>query len=146
MANCAAPTAPLVVLDTNTVLDWLVFNDPGTAALCAAVESSAVVWLACDATRGELARALGYAKIAKWTPDSERVLATFDRWALMSPAPEPSPLNLRCADADDQVFIDLAVASRAQWLVTHDRAVLRLAKRLQALGVKLVRPKDWQQE
>ena len=143
MTNSTAPAAPCVVLDTNTVLDWLVFNDPGTARLSAAVESGAIMWLACPAMREELARTLGYAKLAKWTPNSERVLAAFDRWAVMFPAPPPCPLNLRCADADDQVFIDLAVSARAQWLVTHDRAVLRLAKRMRAFGVNVVKPKEW---
>jgi predicted nucleic acid-binding protein len=41
---------------------------------------------------------------------------------------------VRCRDPDDQMFIDLAVAHRAQ-LLSKDALVLRLAKRLLPLGV-----------
>jgi predicted nucleic acid-binding protein len=42
---------------------------------------------------------------------------------------------LRCADPDDQKFIDLAVQHKAQ-LLSKDRAVLCMAKRLQVLEVR----------
>ena len=41
---------------------------------------------------------------------------------------------VRCRDPDDQMFIDLAVAHRAQ-LLSKDALVLRLARRLRPLGV-----------
>jgi len=41
------------------------------------------------------------------------------------------------------MFIDLAIASRARWLVTRDRAVLKLAKRMRASGVEVLAPPDW---
>ena len=48
---------------------------------------------------------------------------------------EPAPkARFVCTDADDQKFIDLAVAHRAA-LVSKDKAVLRLQKRLATLGV-----------
>jgi predicted nucleic acid-binding protein len=112
-----------VVLDTNTVLDWLVFEDPGAAAVAAAVRDGALRWLACAAMRDELARILGYRNLAKWNPDSERTLAAFDQYATRLPCPPPAPLNLRCSDPDDQVFIDLALAHQSTWLLTHDRAL-----------------------
>jgi predicted nucleic acid-binding protein len=43
-----------------------------------------------------------------------------------------------CKDADDQKFIDLAVAHRAA-LVSKDDQVLRLARRLATLGVPVCR-------
>jgi putative PIN family toxin of toxin-antitoxin system len=132
---------PVIVIDTNVTLDWLVFRDPGIAALAAAVESAAVRWHACAAMRDELVRALGYTTLARWSPDSERVLSAFDRWALIFDAPPAS--NLRCSDRDDQVFIDLALAARARWLVTHDKALLRLGRPARARGVHIVRPLDW---
>jgi predicted nucleic acid-binding protein len=39
-----------------------------------------------------------------------------------------------CSDADDQIFIDLAVAHQAV-LLSKDQAVLTMRKRLLALGV-----------
>ena len=47
---------------------------------------------------------------------------------------EPPRAPCACSDPDDQVFIDLAVAHRAR-LVSKDRAVLAMRKRLAALGV-----------
>jgi uncharacterized protein len=132
-----------VVLDTNTVLDWLVFRDAAAAPLCAALQAGALRWLACQAMREELARTLGYRSLARWKPDSERVLSCFDTFAELHPQPPPSPPALRCSDPDDQVFLDLALAHGAPWLLTHDRALLRLARRARALGLCITPPGRW---
>jgi putative PIN family toxin of toxin-antitoxin system len=137
-----APPAA-VVLDTNTVLDWLVFREPSVAALADAVEQHQVQWLACQAMRDELARTLGYRTLAKWQPDRERVLASFDRFNHLQTAPPPAPLHLRCSDPDDQVFLELALAHQARWLLTQDRALLKLARRARPLGLAILRPQDW---
>ena len=131
------------MLDTNTVLDWLVFRDPGVAALVAAIEKGQLRWLACGAMRDELVRTLDYRSLARWKPDSERTLSTFDRYAKRLAQPSPAPLNLRCSDPDDQVFIDLALEHQAQWLLTHDRALLRLARRARSHGVCITQARHW---
>lgn len=135
--------AARVVLDTNAVLDWLVFQDARMAAAGLAITQGHMQWLACAAMRDELERTLAYRSLAKWQPDSERVLASFDAHAVLLPAPPPAPLSLRCSDPDDQVFLDLALAHRAGWLLTHDRALLRLARRARALGTVIVAPRHW---
>jgi predicted nucleic acid-binding protein len=48
--------------------------------------------------------------------------------------PVASKAPFTCKDADDQKFIDLAVAHRAP-LLSKDRAVLSMTKRLLTLGV-----------
>jgi predicted nucleic acid-binding protein len=48
--------------------------------------------------------------------------------------------RLRCRDADDQVFIDLALVHRARWLLTRDKALLALARRARPLGTEILRP------
>ena len=133
---------PRIVLDTNAVLDGWVFRDAGAQALVAAVESGSVRWVACSVMRDELARTLGYTRLAKWTPDSERMLTIFDQRAQMFPSPATLP-SLRCSDLDDQVFFDLALATGARWLLTQDRALLRLARRARALGLQILRPTLW---
>jgi uncharacterized protein len=137
------PSAPAVVLDTNTVLDWLVFEDPGVTAVVAAIESGQLRWLACGAMRDELARTLLYRSLASWKPDSERTLSIFDRNAILVTKPSPAPLNLRCSDPDDQVFIDLALQHQARWLLTHDRALLRLAKRARLHSLCITQARHW---
>jgi uncharacterized protein len=134
-----APSA--VVLDTNTLLDWLVFGNPDMAPIGTAVQCGTLIWLTCPRMREELARTLTYVDLSKWQPDAAHVLGTFDRFAQMRSTPPPSPPRLRCTDPNDQVFIDLAVASSARWLLTHDRALLKLARHAVAHGVQVLTPK-----
>ena len=135
--------APTVVLDTNTVLDWLVFRNACMAPVVAALESSTLHWLACTAMREELRRTLAYRSLAKWQPDSQHALATFDHHARLLPMPAAAPQHLRCSDPDDQVFLDLALAHKARWLITHDGALLRMARRVRPLGLLITAPKHW---
>jgi putative PIN family toxin of toxin-antitoxin system len=127
----------MIVLDTNIVLDALVFNDPAAQPLKAALAAQSVEWLATPAMREELARVLGYPKIvarmAFYQVSADEVLARFDAQArLVAVAPK---IMLTCRDPDDQKFIDLAVAHKAV-LLSKDRAVLCMAKRLLALDVR----------
>ncbi len=131
------------MLDTNTVLDWLVFRDPCARAVGAAVETGSVRWLASARMRDELGRALAYPALQKWKPDSEHTLGRFDAMACLLPDPPPAAPGLRCSDANDQVFVDLAVSTQARWLLTHDRALLRLARRAAALGLAILKPGAW---
>lgn len=138
------PKAALVVLDTNVVLDWLVFREPRVAALAAALEAGQLRWLGCPRMRSELALTLGYPALSKWNPDSERTLASFDHWAeLQSDPPMPQASPLLCSDPDDQVFIELALAHQAAWLLTRDRAVLKLKRRAAGHGLRIAPPEAW---
>jgi predicted nucleic acid-binding protein len=140
--TAARPTVPKVVLDTNVLLDWLVFQEPGAAPVAAAVMAGSVSWIACAAMRAEFERTLGYTQLARWRPDAGRALACFDRYATLQPHPA-TLAALRCSDLADQVFMDLAVAHGCEWLISHDRALHRLARRASRLGVKVIRPRDW---
>jgi putative PIN family toxin of toxin-antitoxin system len=134
--------APRVVVDTNVALDWLVFRDAGIQPLGRALARGDLCWLATAAMRAELAHMLAHASLARWAPDSERALASFDGLAVLTAAPEhPGPL--RCRDPDDQMFIDLALAASAKWLLTRDKALLRLARRAAAFGLIVVPPRRW---
>lgn len=124
-----------LVLDTNVVLDLLVFGDPRAQPVRAALDAGAD-WLATDGMRAELARVLDYPKIAPRVAfhrgDAAAVLADFDRQARI--VPPAARAALRCGDPDDQPFIDLAVAHRCL-LLSKDREVLRMRKRLAAVQV-----------
>ena len=131
-------TPALLVLDTNIVLDLLVFQDDATEGLRCALESGTQQWLTTTPMRNELLRVLAYPKIvprlAYYQRSAAEVLTQFDRLARLR---EAAPLaGLRCADPDDQKFIDLAVACQAV-LLSKDRAVLTMAKRLQRVGVRV---------
>lgn len=135
-----------VVIDTNIVLDLLVFDDPGRAPLAAALATGELDWLATAAMRDELARVLAYPLIVERLSAKGRetgdVLAAFDAQAHVVDH-VPGRASCVCRDPDDQIFIDLAVAHRAR-LLSKDRAVLSMRKRLAALGVAVSR--DFQLE
>jgi putative PIN family toxin of toxin-antitoxin system len=125
-----------IVIDTNIVLDLFVFNDPASQPLKQALQDGQVRWLATPAMREELERVLAYPKIVPrldfYRLTATEVLQQFDRLAQLEPtAPRAT---LRCSDADDQKFIDLALAHQTV-LLSKDRAVLGMKKRLAAMGV-----------
>lgn len=126
-----------LVLDTNVVLDLLVFLDPATAPLAEGLASGRLEWLATAAMREELARVLAYPKlaprIALQRGSAQAVLADYDRQARLVAPPARAPLA--CGDADDQKFIDLAVSERCL-LLSKDVDVLRMARRLARLDVQ----------
>lgn len=128
----------MIVLDTNIVLDLFVFNDPASQPLKQALQGGQVRWLATQAMRDELERVLAYPQIVPrltfYGLTAADVLLQFDRLARLEPTAPKAPL--RCSDADDQKFIDLAMAHQTV-LLSKDRAVLGMKKRLAAMGVRV---------
>jgi putative PIN family toxin of toxin-antitoxin system len=125
-----------LVLDTNIVLDLLVFADVHAQPLSARLAAGELDWISTAVMREELARVLAYPKLAERVAfhrgEAARVLDDFDRHArLVDIAPKAS---VTCGDPDDQKFIDLAVAHRCA-LLSKDREVLRMRKRLARLDV-----------
>ena len=125
-----------VVIDTNIVLDMWVFDDPRSRPLNDALQNQGLRWLASAEMREELLRVLSYPHLVQRmvmrgvsAPD---VMAQFDRLAERVVEAERAPYV--CNDADDQKFIDLAVAHQAT-LVSKDKEVLRMKNRLARLGV-----------
>lgn len=124
-----------LVLDTQIWLDWLVFDDPEVRPLRQAVqEGRAEVWMdaACEA---ELERVLAYdlgrhtltPQAAATALAEARRIARRIEGSLIDAQKKSLP---RCRDADDQIFLEAALAARADVLVTKDRELLKLAKRL----------------
>ena len=125
-----------LVIDTNVVLDLLVFGDPGARKLGEGLQAGSLRWLATAAMREELARVLAYPKLAPRVAfhrgSADSVLQDFDRHAELVEA--PAKAEVTCGDPDDQKFIDLAVAHRCV-LLSKDDEVLRMRKRLAQLHV-----------
>ncbi|GAA4426345.1 PIN domain-containing protein [Acidovorax lacteus] len=128
----------VLVLDTNIALDALVFADPGVAALPALLASGRLRWIGTEAMRAELARVLGYPQIvprlAYYRLDAPEVLARWD--AQVQRVAAAPRIAFVCKDADDQHFLDLAAAHGAL-LLSKDKAVLCMRKRLQRMGADI---------
>jgi predicted nucleic acid-binding protein len=143
--SLAAESCVNIVLDTNVVLDCFVFRDPGCNGLVAALVDGKLRWIATAAMRDELAHVLARGALDAWKPDGAALWAAWREHCveLSEPPPRGQAGGLRCSDPDDQKFIELAVAAPARWLLSHDRAVLRLARPMMALGIEVVTPAAW---
>jgi predicted nucleic acid-binding protein len=161
---------PLLVIDTNVVLDLLHFDDPAARPLRLALEAGRLRCVVTLATLDEWRRVLAYAEFGlnpaqqaalavryqslaemagtvevsaslphRWTPVHYGLLSTPGGkpvWSRMPHKGTPIHYGLkpvwsrmpRCSDPDDQKFIELAAAARAQGLVSKDRAVLKLRR------------------
>ena len=128
---------PRLVLDTNVWLDWLVFDDPAIAPIRAAVEASRADVFIDAACEAELERALGY-DLGKRAVDIAACLAECRRVAkrIVSALLEAERATLpACRDPDDQKFLEAALAAGAAFLLTRDRALLKLARRIEAFRI-----------
>lgn len=129
-----------LVIDTNVALDLLVFDDPATTRLRQVLHVGDCRWLATNVMREELRRVLAYPQIERRLQarelESDAVLASWD--ALVHLQPDAPRACFRCKDVDDQKFIDLAVAHQTL-LLSKDKAVLCMARRLERLGVRVTR-------
>jgi uncharacterized protein len=142
--NCNMRNPKLVVLDSNVVLDWLVFDDPSMRLIAATIAAGRWRWTGTAATLQELATVLCRPGLEAWCDRLEPALAQATSLCSVVPAPTTRTLaHLRCTDSDDQKFIDLAVAQRAALLFTRDKALLRLARRARDHGLVVLRPVDW---
>jgi predicted nucleic acid-binding protein len=140
---------PDIILDTNVVLDWLVFEHSSGLAVGRAVTAGEVRWIVSPPMQEELIDVLGrlhyLPTLTRWRARHAPALAGLHAWAHPVPAPGPLPFSerLRCTDPDDQCFIDLAVSRRTPSLLTRDHALRRLARRARPLGVAVLTPEAW---
>ena len=131
-----------VVLDTNVWLDWLVFDDAALAPLKRAHEAGRLEIVIDDPCADELERVLSY-DIGKWTLDDaarKRCLAAFRFISIQFKGKATGAALPVCADPDDQKFLELAAASRADALVTKDLELLRLGPG--RLPFRIVKPSE----
>ena len=121
-------TAPRAVLDTNVLLSALLFPAHSLAWLRRAWQSGSIRPLASRATTEELIRVLAYPKFALTENDREDLLDDYLPWCEAVTVPESTKIP-HCRDPFDRPFLALALAARADALVTGDKGLLALADR-----------------
>jgi putative PIN family toxin of toxin-antitoxin system len=132
------------VLDTNVWLDWLVFDDPSAHRLGRLAEAGTISLPASPQTRAEWLAVIERPQLRLGPPAQAAVALRYDRHAEIldmargRPLPADVPV---CADPDDQKFIELALSAGAAFLVSRDKALLRLARMAQRRhGLAIVHP------
>lgn len=142
-ADPATAAPPLVVLDTNVVLDLWLFKDARAQPLRLALRDGRLTALVTAPMLAELTDVLSRPFAAAWPVQPAQVLATLHATAQLVQQPAAGPPAPRCTDADDQKFIDLAWAWPASVLFSRDRAVLKLARAAQRRSLQITTPGRW---
>lgn len=132
-----------VVFDTNVLLSLFVFADSRFAPLRGEVVSGRWQALTSPPCFGEFERVLGYPLFAL---DAGRQAEIAAEWRALSLCIETAPQSTvelpRCSDRDDQKFLELARDGAADWLVTADKALLKLRRRQRLDGLFRIIPPD----
>jgi uncharacterized protein len=119
-----------VVLDTNVVLSTLVFAQGPHAPLRHIWQREECLPLVSRATTEELLRVLGYPEFKLSAEEQGELLADYLPYCETVHIPSKPPRTPSCRDPFDVPFLQLAVAGKADYLVTGDRDLLVLARRL----------------
>lgn len=145
--NCGLNRTVRLVLDSNVWLDWLHFDDPRVAALKKAKESGAFEIVIDTPCRDELQRVLGYQRFGLNDAAQHTLLGKVDRLSTFLDDLPYAPIDRlpRCSDPDDIKFLALAEASKADWLITKDKALLANRRRTKSAGIsyRIATPEQW---
>ena len=127
---------PRVVLDTNVLVSALLFHAGSLSWLRQAWQSAAVRPLASHDTTTELLRVLSYPKFTLTAAEREDLLGDYlpDCETVAVPGRTKIPT---CRDPFDRKFLALAIAARADALITGEKDLLALA---QEFAVPIVTP------
>jgi uncharacterized protein len=130
-----------LVLDTNVVIDWLVFADPYMKPLRDGVSDRRVEIITHTPAIEELRRVLAYPALKLAPTRQAEVLEQYEaRTRSADSGPElPLPASFpRCKDPDDNHFLALAYHCKADALVSRDNALLKLKRRASPFGFQIL--------
>src|ERR1700736_1339823 len=119
------------VLDSNVWIDILVFDDPITRPIRAALEAGTLQALIDARCLKELTYVLDYPQFVRFAVNKAEALETGARLSQLvepEPPPEDAPPLPKCRDRDDQKFLELAHAIKADWLGSKIRALPKISK------------------
>ncbi len=115
-----------VVLDTNCVVSALLFSKQSLAWLRHAWQSGSITPIVDKATTAELMRVLHYPKFKLTKDEQHSLLADFLPYTEVITNIETVPNLPKIRDQNDQMFLNLAVVSNADALVTGDLDLLEI--------------------
>jgi putative PIN family toxin of toxin-antitoxin system len=134
-----------LVLDTNVVIDWLVFDAPYMNPLRFAVAVNKVEVITHAPALAELHRVLGYPTLKLGAARQKDVFRHYSVHARLAVTKNESPGEAalprafpRCRDPDDNHFLELALHAKADALVSRDNALLKLKRRTARFGFEIL--------
>ena len=136
---------PRLVLDTNVILDLLVFKDPSTEPIRLMLDAKTVDAVRSEASMLELIDVIQRPIFKLSQQEQDSILQA---WAsvtrlLENTAIESAPFI--CRDDDDQIFLDMAYSIRPAVLLSKDLRVLELRVSAKCHGVEISNQYDYLQ-
>lgn len=128
------------VLDTSVAVSALVFHAGALSWLRGTWRSGSVCPLASRENTAELIRVLGCPRFALNAEDQRDLLDDYLPYCRTVVVPVPVPAIPECHDLFDRPFLELALAGRADALVTGDSDILELAG---TLAVPILSPVEF---
>ena len=113
-----------VVLDTNTVLSALLFNQSKLSQFRILWQSGKIIPLGSKATISELIRVLTYAKFKLSSTEQQSLLNDYLAYIQTINNIEKMTDPSVCRDVNDVMFLELAIAGKADYLITGDKDLL----------------------
>jgi putative PIN family toxin of toxin-antitoxin system len=134
------------VVDTNVVLDWLVFDDSLMDPFRVAVREGRVRIFTHPPAIDELRRVLSYPRLQLDATRQQEVLRVYQAQTSQTSGADLLPIGQmslpkgfpHCRDPDDNHFLALAYHSQADALVSRDKAVLALRRRSGTFGFEIM--------
>ena len=128
---------PRLVLDTNVILDLLVFKDPTAEPIRHLLDAKLVDAVRSEASMLELIDVIQRPTFKLKREEQKIILQTWESVSrlLENEAIESAPFT--CRDLDDQVFINMAYSLRPALLLSKDLRVLELRAVAKPHGIKI---------
>jgi len=129
---------PRVVLDTNIILDLFYFKDKSVVYLYECLKTEQVQAFTCELIWAEFTEVLTRKPFNQSKSEIDLIRSSYQH-LLTWQAPQRNNAGIKCRDLDDQIFIELSVEIAPCSLITKDKDLLVLQKKLQKLQVQVLK-------
>ena len=123
-----------VVIDTNVCLDLFVFNDPRWAKLLSGLKDGSIKAITREDCRQEWLAVLHYPHLPINDVSRAQTISAFDELINCIAPSQKNILLPKCSDKDDQKFMEIACDAEVETLITKDKALLKLARKVKQAG------------
>jgi len=141
--NCNFNTP--VKLDTNILLDLIIFKDISVEKLQVLFEKNKIYFLFSSETVDEFKRVINYEKFKFSESQKNKFIKELNH---LIGNTNVFDLNIRklpviVKDPDDHKFIELAYHTKTQYLLTKDNDLLKIKKKLINYGILALKPEKF---
>ena len=128
---------PRLILDTNVILDLLVFKDPSAEPIRILLDAKRVDAVRSEASMLELIDVIQRPSFKLSEEQQQAILKNWENSTRLLENTTIKPAPFTCRDQDDQVFLDMAYSLRPALLLSKDLRVLELQAIAKRHGVEI---------